>query len=154
MRGKRAPKRIIAPDWKYQSPIVGKLINHVMRKGKKSIAERVVYGAFAIIEEKSKKNPMDIFDQALKNVSPVVEVRSRRIGGANYQIPIEVTSERKLALAFRWILTAARTKKGKAMREKLAHELLGAANNEGDAVKKKEDVHRMAEANRAFAHFA
>lgn len=154
MRGKRAPKRNINPDWKFQSPVIAKLINQVMHGGKKSTAEKIVYGALDIISEKTKKDPLEVFDTALRNVSPTVEVKSRRIGGANYQIPVEVVGNRKLALAFRWIIEAARKKKGKAMKEKLAFELMGAASNEGDAIKKKEDVHRMAEANRAFAHFA
>ncbi len=154
MRGKRAPRRAHFPDWKYQSPVITQLINQVMRKGKKTIAESIVYGAFDIIHEKTKKDPMEVFDLAIKNVSPLVEVKSRRVGGANYQIPIEVSGDRKLTLAYRWFLEAARGKKGKSMSEKLANEFLSAAANEGDAVKKKEDVHRMAEANRAFAHFA
>lgn len=154
MRGKRAPKRPLQPDWKYNSPVVTRLVNQVMKRGKKTIAEKIVYGAFDIIAEKTKKDPTAVFELAIKNISPVVEVKSRRVGGANYQIPVEVGPERKLALAFRWLLETARSKKGKGMREKLAHELMSAAVNEGDAVKKREDVHRMAEANRAFAHFA
>ncbi|HCM67830.1 MAG: 30S ribosomal protein S7 [Candidatus Kerfeldbacteria bacterium RIFCSPLOWO2_01_FULL_48_11] len=154
MRGKQAPKRPLAPDWKFQSPVVTRLVNQIMKRGKKSIAEKIVYGAFDIILEKTKKDPMTVFEQALKNVSPMVEVKSRRIGGANYQIPVEVTSERKLALAFRWLIEAAKAKRGKSMKDKLALELMNAATGEGDAIKKREDVHRMAEANRAFAHFS
>lgn len=154
MRGKQAPKRKIEPDWKFQSPVIAKLINQVMQRGKKTVAEKIVYGALDVISEKTKKDPLEVFDKALKNVSPTVEVKSRRIGGANYQIPIEVVGNRKLALAFRWLIEAAKNKKGKSMKEKLAQELINASSNEGDAIKKKEDVHRMAEANRAFAHFA
>ena len=154
MRGKRAPKRKIQPDFKYNSIIITKFINQIMRRGKKSTAERVVYGALELIKEKSKKDPLDVFDQAIKNASPVVEVKARRVGGANYQIPVEVKGERRTALAMRWIIKAARDRKGKPMHEKLAQELNDAANQQGTAIKKKEDVHRMADANRAFAHFA
>ncbi|PIS42278.1 MAG: 30S ribosomal protein S7 [Candidatus Kerfeldbacteria bacterium CG08_land_8_20_14_0_20_40_16] len=154
MRGKKAPKRKIQPDFKYSSIIIAKFINHIMRRGKKSTAERIVYGALDTIKEKIKKDPLDVFDQAIKNVSPVVEVKARRIGGANYQIPVEVKGERRTTLAMRWIIKAAKEKKGKPMQEKLAQELTDAANQQGAAIKKKEDVHRMAEANRAFAHFA
>ena len=144
MRGK-TPKRIIKPDARFQSAIVAKFINHVMRRGKKATAEQVVYRCFDIIKEKTKKDPLDIFSGALKNVAPDVEVKSRRVGGGNYQIPIVVVGNRKNALAFRWILTAARTRKGA---------LIAAFNKEGAAIKKREDTYRMAEANRAFAHFA
>jgi small subunit ribosomal protein S7 len=154
MRGKRAPKRKILPDPKYKSTHVAKFINYVMQRGKKTVAQKIVYGAFDILKEKTKLDPLDIFDQAIKNVGPLLEVRGRRIGGANYQIPYPVRGERKLALAYRWIIEAAKTKKGRPMVEKLADELWAAYNNEGDAIKKKQDVHRMAEANRAFAHFA
>lgn len=154
MRGKRAPKRPIAADPKYNSLLLGKFVNYVMECGKKSTAQRIVYTAFDRIEEKAKTPPMEIFEKAIENVSPVLEVRSRRVGGANYQIPMQVRSERRQQLAFRWILTAARSQKGKPMAEKLASELLAAAENQGDAIKKKQDVQRMAEANRAFAHFA
>ncbi len=154
MRGKRASKRVIAPDPKFNSVTIAKLINYVMERGKKSTAQAVVYGAFAIMAAKTKQDPLAIFDKAMKNVTPILEVRSRRVGGANYQVPIEVRGERKLALAFRWLLIAARTRKGKPMAEKLADELISASKGEGTAMKKREDVHRMAEANRAFAHFA
>lgn len=154
MRGKQAPKRKILPDPKYQSTVVAKFINYVMREGKKSTAQKVVYGAFDAMAEKTKADPLELFDEALKNITPIIEVRGRRIGGANYQVPVPVRGERKYALAFRWILDASRRKKGRPMAEKLAGELLAAVNKEGDAVKKKNDVHRMAEANRAFAHFA
>lgn len=154
MRGKRAPKREIAPDIKYSNVLVAKFINYVMHSGKKSIAQKVVYGAFDIIQEKTKKEPVEVFEEAVKNTGPTVETRSRRVGGANYQVPMPVSGERKNSLAFRWILGAARAKKGKPMAEKLAEELMLAIQNQGDAIKKKMDVARMAEANRAFAHFA
>lgn len=125
-----------------------------MRGGKKSVAQKVVYGAFNIIKEKTKSDPMELFDKALKNVTPALEVKSRRVGGANYQVPQPVRQERKIQLAFRWIIAAAQAKKGKPMAEKLAEEFMLAANNEGSAIKKKMDTHRMAEANRAFAHFS
>ncbi len=154
MRGKKASKRKILPDPKYKNVNIAKFINYIMRKGKKSVAQKIVYRAFDILKEKTKQEPLDIFNQAVKNVSPLLEVKSRRIGGANYQIPFQVRGERKLALAYRWIIEASRNKKGKPMEEKLATEILSAYNNEGDAIKKKQDMHRMAEANRAFAHFA
>ncbi len=154
MRGKRSPKRKIQPDMKYRNITVAKLINYVMKNGKKIAAQKVVYKAFDIIKEKTQKEPVEILDSAVRNVSPSLEVRSRRVGGANYQVPIPVRKERQLLLAFRWMLEAARNKKGKPMHEKLAAELTSAANGEGDAMKKKTDVQKMAEANRAFAHFA
>lgn len=154
MRGKQAPKRRILADPKYASLVVAKLVNYVMEKGKKFTAQKIVYTAFDTIEEKTKKPAMDVFNEALKNITPLLEVRSKRVGGANYQIPIQVRAERRQQLAFRWLLAAARAKKGKPMAEKLAAEILAAAENQGDAVKKKQDVQRMAEANRAFAHFA
>lgn len=154
MRGKQAPKRQLIPDPKFGSEDVAKLINYVMYDGKKSVAQAVVYEAFDVIKQKTKQEPTEIFDLALKNVMPSLEVKSRRVGGANYQVPMSVRGERRLILALRWILTAARDKKGRRMALKLADELIAASNNEGDAVKKKQDVQRMAEANRAFAHFA
>ncbi|MEK7508949.1 MAG: 30S ribosomal protein S7 [Patescibacteria group bacterium] len=154
MRGKKASKRKILPDMMYNDLVVAKLINCIMERGKKNVARKIVYTAFDIMKEKSKKNPVEIFEEAMKNVGPTVETRSRRVGGANYQVPMPVAPERKNALAFRWIIGAARSRKGKPMAEKLAEELLGASQNQGDAVKKKMDVLRMAEANRAFAHFA
>ena len=154
MRGKRAPKRDIKPDPKYGDQTLAKFINYVMRRGKKTVAQRIVYGAMDIISEKTKQDPRDLFDRAIKNVQPTVEVKSKHVGGANYQIPIQVRGERRLSLAFRWVIGAADAKKGRPMAQKLAEELISAANSEGDAFKKKMDVHRMAEANRAFAHFA
>ena len=148
-------RNIAGPDLKYNSVRVEKFINSVMWDGKKSTARKVVYDAFEIIKEKEKvENPVELFETALRNVGPQMEIRSRRVGGANYQVPREVRPERKQALAFRWILLAARGGKGKPMAEKLATELINAAKNEGSAIKKKDDTHRMAEANKAFAHFA
>jgi len=144
----------ILPDEIYNDLKVTKFINYVMRKGKKSVARAIVYRAFQIIKDKTKKNPLEIFELALKNTGPLLEVKSKRIGGATYQVPIEVKKTRRTFLAMRWIIAAAKSKKGKPMEEKLATELIEAANNRGAAVKKKEGVHRMAEANRAFAHFA
>ena len=152
-RRKKREKRDIMPDPKYSNLIVAKFINHIMSEGKKSTARRVVYNTFEKIETKSKKNALDIFDQAIKNVTPSLEVKSKRVGGANYQVPITVRADRKLTLAMRWILDAAKKKKGKSMPEKLSAELLDAANNTGTAIKKKTDTYRMAEANRAFSHF-
>ena len=155
MRRKVKNRNIVGPDSLYNSEKVGKFINYVMVGGKKTIAQEIVYGAFDIIKEKLKvEDPLETFNMALQNAGPVTEVRSRRIGGANYQVPREVREERRFMLAFRWIIDAANAKKGKAMRFKLADELIAASNNEGTAVKKKEDTHRMAEANKAFAHFA
>jgi small subunit ribosomal protein S7 len=154
MRGKRASKRKIQPDLKYRNITVAKLINYVMQDGKKITALKVVYQALDLVKERTEHEPVEVLEAALKNITPTLEVRSRRVGGATYQVPIPVRKERQLALAFRWMLEAARAKKAKPMHEKLANELVAAANGEGDAVKKKADVQRMAEANRAFAHFA
>ena len=155
MRGKKqAPRRVIAPDPRYQSVQVAKFINKIMERGKKTVAQKIVYLAFDLMSEKTKQDPRDVFDLAIKNVSPQVEVKGRRVGGANYQVPIEVRGDRRLALGIRWLIDAARDKKGRPMHQKLADELIAASKNEGDAIKKKMDVHRMAEANRAFAHFA
>ncbi|MFA6553234.1 MAG: 30S ribosomal protein S7 [Patescibacteria group bacterium] len=154
MRGKQAPKRVIAGDAKYDNVVLAKFINSIMRKGKKITAQQVVYGALDIIGRETKQEPLKVFEQAIGNVAPIIEVKSRRVGGANYQIPIEVRGDRRLALAFRWIIGASTAKKGKPMSFKLARELMDAAQKQGDAMKKREDVHRMAEANRAFAHFA
>jgi small subunit ribosomal protein S7 len=154
MRGKRATKRQLTPDPTFGSVPVAKLINYIMLDGKKTTAQRVVYDAFDIIKEKTKEEPIEIFDKALKNVMPSLEVKSKRVGGANYQVPMSVRGDRRYVLAYRWIINAARSKKGRPMAQKLASELMDAANGEGDAVKKRQDVQRMAEANRAFAHFA
>lgn len=154
MRGKKAPKRDLAPDPKFGNLQIAKFINYVMLDGKKSTAQRVVYDAFDRIAAKTEKDPVEVFESAIKNVGPALEVRSRRVGGANYQIPVPVRGERRITLAYRWILGVARSKGGRPMAERIADELMAAANNEGDAIKKKEDVQKMAEANRAFAHFA
>ena len=154
MARKKKIKRILQPDTIYNNVMVAKLINQVMRKGKKTIARKIVYGAFDIIKEKTKKEPLEVFEKAIKNASPLLEIKPKRVGGATYQVPREVKGERMVTLAMRWIIQAAKSKKGKPMKEKLAEELILASNNEGSAVKKKEDTHRMAEANRAFAHFA
>jgi small subunit ribosomal protein S7 len=152
-RRHRAEKREIIPDPKYHNDVVAKFMNSVMSAGKKSVAERIVYGAFEQIEGKSKQDPLAVFRSALDNVMPTIEVRSRRVGGATYQVPVEVRTERRQALAIRWLLTAARGRNEKTMIDKLSGELLDAANNRGNAVKKREDTHRMAEANRAFSHY-
>jgi len=153
MRRKRKYQRDILPDPKYQNVLVAKFINRLMTGGKKSTSQRVFYGAFDILA-KQQKDPLQIFDEAIKNVSPYLEVKSKRIGGANYQVPREVRGERRMTLAIRWMIGAARAKKGKPMAVKLAEEFLAASKNEGSAIKKKLDMHRMAEANKAFAHFA
>lgn len=155
MRRKLSKKPELAADPKYGSQKVAKFINHLMERGKKSVARELVYGALEIVKEQAKvEDPMETFDLALKNVAPQVEVRSRRVGGANYQVPRETRPERRNFLAMTWMIAAARSKKGKPMARKLAEEILLAAKNEGEAAKKRENVHRMAEANKAFAHFA
>ena len=146
-------KRKILPDPKFQDRLVTKFVNDLMRKGKKSIAERVCYGAFTLIEERAKEDPLKTFKKALDNVKPVLEVKSRRVGGATYQVPVEVRTDRRQALGIRWIIAAARDRNEKTMVERLSAELLDASNNRGNAVKKREDTHRMAEANRAFSHY-
>jgi small subunit ribosomal protein S7 len=152
-RRHRAEKREIVPDPKYKNEVVTKFMNSVMHDGKKSVAEAIVYGAMGLIETKTKQDPLGVFRQALDNVMPQIEVRSRRVGGATYQVPVEVRLDRRQALAIRWLLTAARGRNEKTMTEKLSGELLDAANSRGNAVKKREDTHRMAEANRAFSHY-
>lgn len=154
MRRKRKVEREIHPDPVYDNALVAKLTNYVMRQGKKSVAERVVYGAFRAIQRETGEEPLLVFQRALQNASPLLEIKSRRIGGATYQVPREVSPRRRMALALRWIIGAARAKAGAPMAEKLAQELILAAKNEGSAIKRKADMHRMAEANRAFAHFA
>ena len=154
MRRKRKVQREINPDPKYNNTQVAKFTNYVMKKGKKSTAQKVVYKTFDLIQKKYNQEPLAVFDTAIKNVGPMLEIKSRRIGGATYQVPREVRGDRRFALACRWILNAARSKKGKPMHEKLAEELVAASKNEGAAIKKKLDTHRMAEANKAFAHFA
>lgn len=149
---KRKPQT--EPDIKHSSVLVSKLINKIMEDGKKSVAMKLVYGAFDLAEKKLNKPGMEVFEQALQNAGPNMELKSRRIGGANYQVPVEVKPDRKVALAMRWIIETARSQKGKSMKEKLAEELVNAYNNTGGAIKKRNDTHRMAEANKAFAHFA
>jgi small subunit ribosomal protein S7 len=152
-RRNRPPRRVIEPDTKYNSESVARFANRLMRHGKKSTALRIVYDSFDIIEERSKKPPLDVFEQAIKNVTPLLEVRPRRVGGATYQIPIEVRAERRMSLAIRWLLHSAGQRPGKSMAEKLASELMDAAAGQGASIKKRDDTHRMAEANRAFAHY-
>jgi len=152
MRRKHKEKRTLIPDPKYNNAMVAKFINYLMEGGKKTTAQAILYDAFDLLE-KQKKEPLEVFGNAIKNVSPAVEVRSKRIGGANYQVPREVRGERKIALAFRWLIGAAKARKGKPMAERLMQELLDASQNQGSAIKKKQDTHRMAEANKAFAHF-
>ena len=152
-RKREIQKRAVTPDPKYRSDVVAKFINVVMRGGKKAVAERIVYGALDLIAQKGKPNPVDLFSQALDNVRPLVEVKSRRVGGATYQVPVEVRSSRQMALAMRWMVAAARARAGKSMGSRLADELLDAAEKRGNAIKKREDVHRMAEANKAFSHY-
>ncbi len=152
-RRKRAEIRHIEPDPKYNSVLVAKFINRLMMKGKKSVAQRIMYDALDIIAQKTKKDPLEVFQQAVKNATPLLEVRSRRVGGASYQVPVEVSERRGLTLAIRWLVTNARKHSGRGMAQKLAGELLDAANNTGATIKQREDTHRMAEANRAFAHY-
>ncbi len=147
------PKRDVMPDPVYNSKVLTKLINQVMKDGKRSVAEKICYGAFDIIREKTGRDPLEVFEQAMKNVMPVLEVKARRVGGANYQVPVEVRPERRQTLAIRWITMYARQRGGKSMKERLAEELMEAANNTGPSVKRKEDTHKMAEANKAFAHY-
>ncbi len=153
MRRTKPEKRVIPGDARYNNIIVQSFINRLMRRGKKSTAAGVVYDAFDLIEARAKREPVDIFEQAMRNVSPTLEVKPRRVGGATYQVPVEVAPERRTSLAMRWILAAARARSGKSMAEKLAGELMDAANNGGAAIKRKEETHKMAEANRAFAHY-
>ncbi len=155
MRRKVKNRNIPGEDLLYKSEKVEKLINYVMERGKKNTARAIVYGAFEIMKEKKKElEPLEVFELAVKNAGPLMEIRSRRVGGANYQVPREVRPERRFSLAMRWIIGAAKSKKGRPMHEKLADELLAASNNEGEAVKKRDNTHRMADANKAFAHFA
>jgi len=152
-RRREVAKRVILPDPKYNDRLVAKFMNAVMVDGKKSVAEQIVYGAFDLISSRSGEQPLDVFKKAFDNIRPLLEVKSRRVGGSTYQVPVEVRSDRRNALAIRWIITYARGRGEKTMQERLAGEFLDAANNRGAAVKKKEDVHRMAEANKAFAHY-
>ena len=154
MPRRRSPeKRKILPDPKYKDIIVAKFMNHIMKDGKKSVAEKIVYGAFNKIDETAKTDPVELFKKALDTIGPMVEVKSRRVGGATYQVPVEVRPDRRKALAIRWIISSARTRGEDTMGDRLSSELIDAANNKGNSVKKREDTHKMAEANRAFAHY-
>lgn len=148
-----APKRQILPDPRFNSKVLSRFINKVMLKGKKSVAEQITYGALEIVSEKTGRDAMDVFSQALSNAMPLVEVRPRRVGGATYQVPMEVRPDRRQAMAMRWLIAFARSRAGRSMQEKLAGELMDAANNQGASIKKREDTHKMAEANKAFAHY-
>ena len=150
----RAPVREVRPDPKYDSKLISRFVGKLMLDGKRTLAEKIIYDALAIAQEKTKAEPKELFENAIKNVSPAVEVKARRVGGSTYQVPIEVQPRRRTMLAIRWIIEAARAKQGSSMAQRLADELVAANNGEGDAMKKREDVHKMAEANRAFAHFA
>ena len=152
-RRRKAVKREILPDPKYHSVLVAKFLNNLMKQGKKGTSEKLFYDSLELIEEKIKKDPLEVFNAAVDNVKPLIEVKSRRVGGATYQIPMEVAEKRKQALAIRWIISFARNRSGKSMIDKLAAEFMDASNKEGGAIKKREDTHRMAEANKAFAHF-
>ncbi|HLS99824.1 MAG: 30S ribosomal protein S7 [Porticoccaceae bacterium] len=152
-RRRVAAKREVLPDPKFGNVTLAKFMNHVMVSGKKSVAERIVYGALTLVEERLKKNPVEIFEEALDNIAPMVEVKSRRVGGATYQVPVEVRPSRRTALAMRWLVDYARGRGEKSMRQRLAGEIIDAFQSKGGAVKKREDVHRMAEANKAFSHF-
>jgi len=149
----RPTKRPVEPDIRYNSVIVARFINKIMKDGKKSVAARIMYDTLDLVQQRMNRPPLEVLEQAVRNVSPVLEVKPRRVGGSTYQIPVEVPPERQLALAMRWILSAARSRPGKSMAEKLANELMDAARETGAAVKRREDTHRMAEANRAFAHY-
>ncbi|HLF37650.1 MAG TPA: 30S ribosomal protein S7 [Anaerolineales bacterium] len=153
MRRTKPERRTTTGDIRYNNPAIHGLINRMMKRGKKSTAIRIVYDAFEMIEQRVKRNPVEVFEEAIKNTSPTLEVKPRRVGGATYQVPVEVQFERRTSLAVRWILAAARTRPGKTMAEKLAGELMDAAAGTGSAIRKREDTHKMAEANRAFAHY-
>ncbi|MFH1080347.1 MAG: 30S ribosomal protein S7 [Pseudomonadota bacterium] len=152
-RRREITKREVLPDPKYSNKLVAKFINSLLKRGKKSVAESMLYGSFEIIEKRTKESPVDIFEKAINNVKPVIEVKSRRVGGSTYQVPTEVVPSRRLALGIRWLILHAKERTEKTMREKLAGEILDAANNRGGAIKKRESVHKMAEANKAFAHY-
>jgi small subunit ribosomal protein S7 len=154
MRRTKPEKRAVEPDVRYNSTLVANFVNRVMKRGKKSTATTIVYDAFGLIQERTNQNPLEVFEQAMQNAAPVLEVKPRRVGGATYQVPVEVSPDRRTSLAMRWILAAARARSGRSMAEKLAGELMDAANNTGSAVRRREETHRMAEANRAFAHYS
>ena len=152
-RRREVTRREILPDPKYKNILVAKFVNNVMKRGKKSVAERILYGALNLIQERAKEDPLKLFEKSVNNVKPIIEVKSRRVGGATYQVPTEVRPERRTALAIRWLINYSKERSEKSMEEKLAGELVDAANNRGGAIKKREDVHKMAEANKAFAHY-
>lgn len=152
-RRRVAAKREVLPDPKFGSPLLAKFVNHVMESGKKSVAERIVYGALDIVKEKLNRDPLEVFEQAMESIAPMVEVKARRVGGATYQVPVEVRPSRRNALAMRWIVEYSRKRGEKSMRQRLAGEMMDASQGKGAAVKKREDVHRMAEANKAFSHY-
>lgn len=152
-RRAKVSRRIVTPDPQYQSRSVTKFVNNIMRDGKKTVAQAILYSAFDIMQERTRRNPLDTFEQAMRNATPVLEVKPRRVGGSTYQVPVEIRGDRRRALATRWIIQSARRRAGKSMAEKLAGELLDASNGVGATIKKREDTHRMAEANRAFAHY-
>ncbi|HHY87568.1 MAG TPA: 30S ribosomal protein S7 [Chloroflexi bacterium] len=153
MRRTKPEKRVVPPDIRYGNVYIQNFINYIMERGKKSTATRLMYDALDIVQQKTGRNPVEVFEQALKNVGPLMEVRPRRVGGATYQVPMEVPMERRMALAMRWLADAARSRSGKSFEEKLSAELIDAANGQGNAVRKREETHRMAEANRAFSHY-
>lgn len=153
MRRNRAERRAVTPDPRYNSPVVAKFINNMMERGKKSLSARILYTALDTLEERTNRPALEVFEEALKNATPLVEVKPRRVGGSTYQIPVEISGSRRQALAMRWLIDSARKRSGRDMSIRLANELMDAARNEGSTVKKREDTHRMAEANRAFAHF-
>jgi small subunit ribosomal protein S7 len=152
-RRNRPPRRAVQPDWKYKSDLVARLINKVMLGGKKSTAEKIVYDSMALLEQRLQRPALELVEQAIRNVTPVIEVRPRRVGGATYQVPVEIPTDRRLSLALRWLIQYSRQRPGKSMTEKLAGELIDAHQNQGSTIKRREDTHRMAEANRAFAHY-
>lgn len=152
-RRAKVERRLLPPDAKYQNVLVSRLVNKIMRWGKKSLAERIVYSALDIMERQTRRHPVEVFEQAVRNATPVLEVRPRRVGGATYQVPVEVRAERRLSLALRWLVNSARARSGRSMAERLAAELMDAARGQGATVKRREDTHRMAEANRAFVHY-
>jgi small subunit ribosomal protein S7 len=153
MRRNRAEQRSVTPDPRFNSPVIARLVNTVMERGKKSLATRIVYDALDLVEERTKRPCMEVFEEAMKNATPMVEVKPRRVGGATYQIPMEIASGRRVALAMRWLIDASQKRSGRNMAQRLAGELMDAARNEGNTVRKREETHKMAEANQAFAHF-
>jgi len=152
-RRAKVQRRVLLPDARYNSEVLSRFINKVMQRGKKGLAERIVYGSFDLIAQRTGRNPVEVFEQALYNATPLLEVKPRRVGGATYQVPVQIEGSRRTSLAMRWLLTSARNRNGKSMQEKLANELLDAFNNTGATIKRREDTHRMAEANRAFSHY-